>query len=86
MTETVFRSGEPTDRPRMTVFQLADKEFLASKSQKFRKNLKASRRKLEALGKLEFKTYLGSPHVEQQLERYQDLENRRRILFSADSA
>lgn len=52
-------------------------ELLASKSQKFRKNLKASRRKLEAVGRLEYESCAGGEdRLQELLIEYEDLESR----------
>ncbi|MGH8249529.1 MAG: GNAT family N-acetyltransferase [Steroidobacteraceae bacterium] len=52
-------------------------QLLASKSSKFRKNLKASRRKLEAAGKLEYECTRGEVRRLQALvEEYESLEKR----------
>lgn len=52
-------------------------EFLASKSQKFRKNLKAARRKLETAGRLEYRCCAGGEDLLQDLMlEYEQLESR----------
>ena len=52
-------------------------QLLASKSQKFRKNLKASRRKLQGAGALEYTTCVGDEQALQQLfGEYELLESR----------
>jgi CelD/BcsL family acetyltransferase involved in cellulose biosynthesis len=50
-------------------------QFLASKSQKFRKNLKAARRKLEGVGKLAYVSCQDGDMIS-ELERYAALEDR----------
>jgi CelD/BcsL family acetyltransferase involved in cellulose biosynthesis len=56
--------------------QGAWQEFLAGKSQKFRKNLKASGRKLRQLGEWQYRTYDTPPEVLEQLEAYRTIEAR----------
>lgn len=52
-------------------------ELLATKSQKFRKNLKSARRKLEAAGRLEYECCTGNPErLQALLEEYELLEAR----------
>jgi len=52
-------------------------EFLATKSQKFRKNLRAARRKLEAVGRLEYASSAGDAEQLQSLfSEYEALEAR----------
>lgn len=52
-------------------------QFLASKSQKFRKNLRAARRKLEAFGRLEYASRAGDAEQLQSLfSEYEALEAR----------
>lgn len=51
-------------------------QFLAGKSQKFRKNLKASDRKLRQLGDWQYRTYDAAPEVLEQLEVYRTIEAR----------
>lgn len=50
--------------------------LLAAKSQKFRKNLKSARRRLEQIGRVRYATYDSLPAVGEQLERYRELEAR----------
>ena len=58
-------------------FEGSWKELLASKSQKFRKNLKAARRKLESAGKLEYESFAGDEgRLLELLEEYESLESR----------
>ena len=58
-------------------FEGSWQELLASKSQKFRKNLKAARRKLEAAGHLEYEVCKGDVHRLQVLvEEYAALEQK----------
>jgi CelD/BcsL family acetyltransferase involved in cellulose biosynthesis len=52
------------------------RDFLAGKSQKFRKNIKAAERKLRELGDLKYRMYDSSPEVVSQLENYRALESR----------
>jgi len=52
------------------------KDFLAGKSQTFRKNLKASARKLAQFGELKYRAYDDPADVLQQLETYRDIEAR----------
>jgi hypothetical protein len=52
------------------------KEFLAGKSQTFRKNLKASARKLREFGELQYRVYEDPADVLEQLETYRDIEAR----------
>ena len=52
-------------------------ELLASKSQKFRKNLKAARRKLEEAGLLQYERHSGSEErLQELLMEYEELEGR----------
>ncbi len=52
-------------------------ELLATKSQKFRKNLKAARRKLEAAGRLEYECCSGDEErLQELLMEYEELESR----------
>lgn len=51
-------------------------QFLAGKSQKFRKNLKSSDRKLRQLGDWQYRTYDAAPEVLEQLEVYRAIEAR----------
>lgn len=51
-------------------------EFLASKSQTFRKNLKAAGRRLRSAGEVEYRVYDTGPEVLRQLEVYRDIEGR----------
>ena len=58
-------------------FESSWQELLASKSQKFRKNLKAARRKLETAGRFEYEVCKGDVHRLQILvEEYAALEQR----------
>ena len=58
-------------------FEGSWQDLLASKSQKFRKNLKAARRKLEAAGKLEYQCWKGDvKHLQSLLVEYEWLEKR----------
>jgi CelD/BcsL family acetyltransferase involved in cellulose biosynthesis len=52
------------------------REFLAAKSQKFRKNLKASARRLQESGELRYRTYDALPGAAECLEVYRDIELR----------
>jgi CelD/BcsL family acetyltransferase involved in cellulose biosynthesis len=51
-------------------------QFLAGKSQTFRKNLKAAGRRLRAAGEVEYRVYDSLPEVLEQLELYRDIEAR----------
>lgn len=51
-------------------------ELLASKSQKFRKNLKAAARRLQSEGTVEYHLYDSEDEVITQLQRYRDIEAR----------
>jgi CelD/BcsL family acetyltransferase involved in cellulose biosynthesis len=51
-------------------------QFLACKSQKFRKNLKTSDRKLRQLGNWQYRAYDSAPEVLEQLEVYRTIEAR----------
>jgi CelD/BcsL family acetyltransferase involved in cellulose biosynthesis len=51
-------------------------EFLAGKSQTFRKNLKAAGRRLRAAGALEYRVYDALPDVLEQLEVFRGIEAR----------
>jgi hypothetical protein len=52
-------------------------ELLATKSQKFRKNLKSARNKLQSAGKLEFETCAGDvPRLQELFGEYEALERR----------
>lgn len=51
-------------------------EFIASKSRKFRSNLRAARRKLESHGDLQYRVYRQWPEVKEQLAAYRDIERR----------
>lgn len=51
-------------------------QFLASKSQTFRKNLKTAARRLRALGQVEYQTYEAAPEALEQLATYRDIEAR----------
>ena len=52
-------------------------QFLASKSQKFRKNLKAARNRLQAAGPLQYQTHSGhTPRLHEMLAAYEELEGR----------
>lgn len=52
-------------------------EFLASKSQKFRKNLKAAHRRLQATGTLRYESHSGdAPRLQQLFDEYEELESR----------
>jgi CelD/BcsL family acetyltransferase involved in cellulose biosynthesis len=51
-------------------------QFLAGKSQRLRKNLKASDRKLRQLGDWQYRTYDTAPEVLEQLEVYRTIEAR----------
>lgn len=58
-------------------FEGSWQDLLASKSQKFRKNLKSARRKLEACGKLEYEVRAGDvPRLQGLLQEYEALEKR----------
>ncbi len=52
------------------------KEFLAGKSQTFRKNLKTAARKLGEFGELQYRVYDDPAAVLKQLETYRDIEAR----------
>ena len=52
------------------------KDFLAAKSQTFRKNLKAAGRKLREVGDLQYRVYDTPADVREQLETYRDIEAR----------
>jgi len=49
-------------------------QLLASRSQKFRKNLKSARRRLEATGEVHYEVYDSPPDLGRQLERYGAIE------------
>jgi CelD/BcsL family acetyltransferase involved in cellulose biosynthesis len=49
-------------------------ELLATKSQKFRKNLKASRRRMQESGELSYTSYDSAPDVDEQLQIYRRIE------------
>ena len=67
----------PSSRCPYLRFEGTWKELLASKSQKFRKNLKAARRKLEAEGKLAYESVRGDPErLQGLLLEYAALEQR----------
>lgn len=51
-------------------------QFLARKSQRFRKNLKAAERKLGELGNLLYRVYDNNPEVLEQMEVYRTIEAR----------
>lgn len=51
-------------------------EFLAGKSQTFRKNIKAAGRRLRAAGEVAYRVYDTAPEVLEQLEVYRDIETR----------
>lgn len=51
-------------------------QFLAGKSQTFRKNLKAAGRKLREAGDLQYRVYDAASEVLQQLDTYRDIEAR----------
>lgn len=57
-------------------FQGTYQEFLAGKSQKFRKNLKASARRLAEIGPVECRVHESLPAVSERLEHYRQLERR----------
>lgn len=50
--------------------------FIATKSRKFKKNLRAAKRKLENQGDLEYQVYRNWSEVKQQLDIYRDIEGR----------
>ena len=52
--------------------------FIASKSRKFRRNLRAAQRKLESQGDLKYRVYRQWPEIEEQLAIYRDIERRSR--------
>jgi hypothetical protein len=53
-------------------------EFIAAKSRKFRRNLRAAQRKLEGQGDLQYRVYREWPEVEEQLTIYREIERRSR--------
>jgi hypothetical protein len=53
-------------------------EFLASKSRKFRKNLRAAGRKLEKQGGLQYRVYRKWSDIEEQIGVYREIERRSR--------
>lgn len=53
-------------------------KFIASKSRKFRRNLRAAQRKLESQGDLQYHVYRQWPEIEKQLLIYRDIERRSR--------
>jgi CelD/BcsL family acetyltransferase involved in cellulose biosynthesis len=52
------------------------REFMAGKTQKFRKNLKASARRLQESGELEYRTYTTLPDITEKLAVYREIEQR----------
>ncbi len=51
-------------------------QFLAGKSQTFRKNLKAAGRRLRSAGEVDYQVYRTLPEALEQLERYREVEAR----------